>query len=225
MVSKKSFVDILKQEMEAVANGDKAPQMAAYMKGHFCFLGVNASDRQACLKSAIKKVGMPDLSNVPEIVKTLWHWEEREFQYAAIDLLQRYKKKYPETWMNWIPGLIVTKSWWDTVDMMASNVVGFYLRLYPRHIATTVDLWIKDENMWLRRTALLFQLKWTDHTDEERLFRYIRLTAHENEFFIAKAVGWALRQYSKTNPEAVRKFMKAVELQPLSVREGSKYLK
>lgn len=225
MVSNKSFIEVLDREMRAAADADKVSQMRAYMKDQFPFMGVMATPRKQAMRKAIKEAGGLEIEGVPGLVQTLWERPEREYQYVAIDILERFQKKYPEGWMEWIPDLIIDRSWWDTVDALASNVVGFYLLKYPHRISDTVDRWIGDEHLWLRRTALLHQLKWKGKTDTKRLFNYIRLTAHEQEFFIAKAIGWALREYSKTDSAAVKRFIESEELQPLSVREGSKYLK
>eukprot|EP01089_Gocevia_fonbrunei_P003606 TRINITY_DN13586_c0_g1_i1.p1 TRINITY_DN13586_c0_g1~~TRINITY_DN13586_c0_g1_i1.p1 ORF type:complete len:140 (-),score=18.50 TRINITY_DN13586_c0_g1_i1:10-429(-) len=121
--------------------------------------------------------------------------------------------------------MIRTKPWWDTVDLIASKCVGSHLVKYPKHVAT-MDEWIHDECLWIRRTSLIFQLSYKKKTDETRLYKYISTVMHEKEFFIQKAIGWSLRQYSKTNPSSVSKFIKqnSSNLARLSIREGSKYL-
>jgi 3-methyladenine DNA glycosylase AlkD len=121
--------------------------------------------------------------------------------------------------------LIRTKSWWDTVDDIAANLVGPLLSDYPELIKV-MDSWIQDENIWIRRTALIFQLKWKKQTDTNRLFTYCGQVMHERDFFIRKAIGWALRQYSKTDPVAVKQFIQdnQFKLSPLSIKEGGKYV-
>lgn len=225
MNRKNNFIQAVDAAFEREADADNAPQMAAYMKDQFPFKGVMATARRAILRKTWKETQGVSLEEAHDIVSEFWDRPEREYQYLAIDLLIRLNKKLPENWIDWIKELIITKSWWDTVDALASNVVGPYLKEHPRQVSKTVDRWINDENLWLRRTSLLYQLKYKESTDTERLFEFIRKTASEKEFFIAKAIGWALREYSKTDRKAVQAIIEKTELQPLSVREGSKYLK
>ena len=120
---------------------------------------------------------------------------------------------------------ITTKSWWDTVDMLATHIIGsFYLR-YPNETMAFIERWRDQDNMWLRRTTLLFQLKYKQNTDVPLLFSLIKENKSDNEFFIQKAIGWVLREYSKTNPEAVMEFIDSEKLQGLAKREGLKWLK
>lgn len=148
---------------------------------------------------------------------------EREYTYAALDLAVRYRKKIHH--LSFIKTLIETNSWWDSVDILASNVLGYFLDLSPKHLEA-MDQWIQDDNFWVRRSALLCQLKWKEKTDQTRLFAYCKECAHESEFFIRKAIGWALREYSKSEPEAVQRFINenCAKLSPLSLREGSRLL-
>jgi 3-methyladenine DNA glycosylase AlkD len=118
--------------------------------------------------------------------------------------------------------LICQKSWWDTVDFIAATLVGGLLHKFPE-LKPEMDKWNRDEDMWKVRTSMLFQLKYKDEVDFEALSRYILTHAESKEFFLRKASGWALRQYSKFNPDAVRHFIASHELSPLTVREGSKY--
>ncbi len=122
--------------------------------------------------------------------------------------------------------LITTGSWWDTVDTLASNVVGGIMRRHPAAVST-MDSWLADGNMWLVRSALLYQLRYREQTDLDRLFRYCLAQAGHRDFFIRKAIGWALRQYAWTDPEAVRAFVDKHrdELSPLSVREALKNIR
>jgi 3-methyladenine DNA glycosylase AlkD len=119
---------------------------------------------------------------------------------------------------------IVTKSWWDTVDLIASNAVGRYMLQFPEKRDTTIDHWRKSDNIWLNRSCLIFQLKYKDQTNFKLLKSLIQQYQFENEFFIQKAIGWSLREYSKTNPEGVRDFIEAIGLKGLAYREGGKYL-
>ena len=131
-----------------------------------------------------------------DFVKALWEKDEREYQYAAIDYLSRTLKKLDKAHLPLIEELIVTKSWWDTVDLLATKPVGTIARKHPEVISETIETYAFGEHLWLRRTAILFQLKYKEHTDEELLYRYIRQNQTSKEFFIQKAIGWALRELS-----------------------------
>jgi 3-methyladenine DNA glycosylase AlkD len=121
--------------------------------------------------------------------------------------------------------MIVNKSWWDSVDFLASNLVGPYLMKYPERITELTGEWMRSENIWLQRTCVLFQLKYRDQTDTVLLSSFIEQLKGSKEFFIRKAIGWALREYSKTNPEFVKSFVADQKLSGLSEREALKWLK
>jgi 3-methyladenine DNA glycosylase AlkD len=159
-------------------------------------------------------------------VQQLWMQEKRECQYAATDLLLMYKGLWTQETIDLFKMCITQRSWWDTVDDIATNCVGALCLRFPDLIHRVLDLWIKDTNMWLRRSALLFQLKYKQNTGAQRLFKYCAETMHEKEFFIRKAIGWVLREYSKTCPEAVAQFVSdhSSELSSLSKREACKYI-
>ncbi len=118
----------------------------------------------------------------------------------------------------------MTKSWWDTVDGIASNAVGKIAAQFPKVISETIEGWAYGDHLWLQRASIIFQLKYKTATNEELLYRYMIQHADSKEFFIQKAIGWALREYSKTNPQSVRAFIDEHSLPKLSVREGSKYI-
>lgn len=120
--------------------------------------------------------------------------------------------------------LITSKSWWDTVDTLAQKAVGKIARSFPDVIEENIEFWNDSDHLWLQRSAILFQLKYKEQTNEDLLYRYIITHSQSKEFFIQKAIGWALREYSKTNPDSVRQFMEKHPLSKLSVREGSKYI-
>lgn len=204
---------------------EKAAAMSAYMKNRYSFLGIQTPERNALLKSFVQTYGKPgNEQELEQVVRLLWSQPEREFQNVAMSFLASRGKRTEVSRIKLLESLIVDKSWWDTVDFLAGNAAGSYLAQYPEQIEAYPDRWIQSDNLWLRRSALLFQLSYKDRTDEARLFRYIRLCGHEKEFFIAKAIGWALRQYAKVNPEAVLAFVANEPLQPLSKREALKRL-
>lgn len=185
------------------ANDENAAQMAKYMKGHFLFFGI---------KSTLRR----------EIQREWW----KVHQYVGLDLGKQYKEYFTPASILFIKQLITTKSWWDTVDSIANHMAGTIVFNYPE-AAPTMDEWIDHKNMWIRRTAILHQLNFKDRTDLKRLFDYCKKRMNESDFFIRKAIGWALRQYSYVDAPAVIQFVKTYksELSPLSKVEALKALK
>ncbi|EHB57519.1 DNA alkylation repair protein [Paenibacillus lactis] len=219
------FVAELTSWFRTHAHPDKAVAMSAYMKNRYAFLGIQTPERNALLKTFLQAHGRPENEQqLEQIVKLLWAQPEREFQNVAMTLLDARGKRTEESRIKLLESLIIDKSWWDTVDFLAGNLSGSYLTHYPEQIEGYPDRWIRSDNLWLRRSAILFQLHYKDRTDKERLFQYIRICSHEKEFFIAKAIGWALRQYAKVNPDDVLAFAANEFLQPLSRREALKLL-
>lgn len=207
------------------ANPEKSILMRSYMKNQYIFLGIQTPERNKLLKEFMLVNGRPDdEQSLEQIVKLLWAQPEREFQNVAMTFLDARGKRPEASRIRLLESLIKVKSWWDTVDFLAGNAVGNYLKYYPEEVVDYPDQWIQSDNLWLRRSALLFQLGYKHSTDEDRLFRYVRTCANEKEFFIAKAIGWALRQYARTNPDAVLAFVANEPLQPLSKREALKRL-
>ncbi|WP_338650082.1 DNA alkylation repair protein [Listeria seeligeri] len=199
-----------------------AKPMEAYMKNQFSFLGIRAGERKKLLARFLKEQGEPvDLLG---LVKILFQEEEREFQYVAIDLLSRYGKKQPSEAISVYEELVVQKSWWDTVDGLAGTVISNHFAMYPELIPSYNAKWIDGDNIWLARTAILFQLKYKEKTDAELLFSNCEKWLDSKEFFIQKAIGWALRQYAKESPKEVRRFVKSHSLAPLSKREALKHI-
>ncbi|EIJ83943.1 hypothetical protein MGA3_01585 [Bacillus methanolicus MGA3] len=218
------LINKLKEMMELNRNGVNAAAMEKYMKGHFPFLGIKKPERTKIEKEFFKKTGILNEPFDPEFVKELWKLPEREYQYTALTYIEKSLKKLSKEHLNLMEFLITEKSWWDTVDMLAQKAVGKIAADYPVIISETIEKWAGSHHLWLKRTAILFQLKYKEKTNEELLYRYIKMNADSKEFFIQKAIGWALREYSKTNPDSVRHFIENNRLAPLSVREGSKYL-
>lgn len=219
-----THIDILTQMFEENRNAMNTEPMKKYMKDHFPFLGIKSPLRKELESQFFKKTGLLKEPFNKHFVTGLWEKEEREYQYTALVYLEKSVKKLEKNDLDFMERLITTKSWWDTVDAIAPKPVGEIARRFPEVIHETIDSWASHDNMWLRRAALLFQLKYKKQTNEELLYQYIVKNADSKEFFIQKAIGWALREYSKTNPESVRKFIAGQKLAPLSVREGSKYV-
>lgn len=217
-------VEILAEMFKTRRNEENSRQMSAYMKNHFEFFGIKTPERRAIEKEFFQKTGILKEPFNGAFVLALWAKPEREFQNAAMDYIEKYLKKLEKEQIYLMEKLITTKSWWDTVDMLAQKPVGKILLNHRELVPELAEGWAVSENMWLRRTAIIFQLKHKSETDEDLLYRYISLNSDSKEFFIQKGIGWALREYSKTSPESVKVFIQTHRLAPLSVREGSKYL-
>jgi 3-methyladenine DNA glycosylase AlkD len=218
------YVRQLVQWMNQHRDEENAKPMKKYMRDQFEFLGIKASQRNALLREFFKEHGKPHLEELPQIVLALWELPEREFQYIGLTLLEKDVKKLSDEHLTLAETLVVTKSWWDTVDHLAANIIGTILKKHPKWIGHYTRKWIQSDYIWLQRTAILFQLKYKKETDEQLLYHYIRMCKDSKEFFIQKAIGWALREYSKTNPESVIRFVESEHLAPLSKREALKII-
>jgi len=205
---------------------ENAVHMAQYMKGHFPFFGIKSTLRRDIQREWWQGHSIHSENELQSIIATLWVLDKREYQYVGLDLGKRYKKYFTPASILFIQKLITTKSWWDTVDTIASHMAGAMVFNYPETV-TIMDEWIDHENMWIRRTAILHQLNFKDRTDPKRLFDYCKKRMNEPDFFIRKAVGWALRQYSYVDASAVIQFVKIYEseMSTLSKSEALKALK
>ena len=216
MVNNMEIFDALR----AAANPEKAVSMKAYMRGQFEYLGVATPLRRQLSRDFIKAQKAVDWG----FVFACWELAEREFQYLAIDCLDKLKTLLlPKDIAN-LQKLITTKSWWDTVDGL--DVIVGDIALRYAEVNNTLLQWSSAENIWLRRTAIDHQLLRKEKTDTALLERIILNNLGQSEFFINKAIGWSMREYSKTDPAWVRAFMEKHKdkLAPLSIREGGKYV-
>jgi len=217
------YVLSLKKLFEQNANPAQAGPMKKYMRDQFEYLGIKSPQGAALMKEFIKEQGLPPIAQLDTIARELWSLPQREFQYAAMSLMGRLEKKVEPEFISTIEYLLVTKSWWDTVDALAGHAVGTQFKRFPDVREKYLKKWRKSDNFWLRRTTLLFQLGYKKETDFDLLCELIKENLGSDEFFINKAIGWALRQYAHTNPAPVKKFVKATkELHPLSRREALK---
>ena len=194
--------------------------MKTYMRGQFDYLGIQTPLRRKFSRGFIKTQKTVDWG----FIFKCWEQPQREFQYLAIDCLDRLKSLLKPQDISNLKFLVTTKSWWDTVDSL-DVIVGDIALNYPE-VNKIIMQWSTDENIWLRRTAIDHQLLRKDKTDTALLERIIIDNFGTKEFFINKAIGWSLREYSKTNPDWVRTFIAKHKdkMSPLSVREGSKRL-
>lgn len=215
----------LKDAFTNAANPLISEKQKAYMRNQFPFLGIPKPSRDILQKPIFKKHAISSESHLVEILFELWGYEHREYQYSALEIAYQAKKKWSSQMIKVFEHMIRNKSWWDTVDDIAAHLVGSLIFTNP-HLSKVMDEWIEDENLWVRRSAILHQLTWKEKTSEERLFKYCQMRMHETDFFIRKAIGWVLRQYSKTNPASVKRFVSQNhhKLSGLSIREASKYI-
>ncbi|MFE3498042.1 DNA alkylation repair protein [Streptomyces sp. NPDC059175] len=205
------------------ADAHRAQGSAAYMKGVAPFLGIRTSDRRALSRSVLDGTPQPEEADCTAVALRCWQLPEREYHYFAVDYLRRYVGRCTPGFLPVVRYLITTVPWWDTVDALAAHVVG-PLVAADEELVAAMDEWIGDEHLWTARTALLHQLRYKEATDAERLFRYCLRQSGHPDFFIRKAIGWSLREYAKTAPDAVRCFVGDARdrLSPLSVREALK---
>lgn len=206
------------------ADPERAAAMSAYMRGRFPFLGIQRPERARLERPLVAGLRMPE-DDLARAVDALWALPEREFQYLGCVLLERHATGLTAGFIGAVERCITAKSWWDTVDHLAARVVGPMVRAHP-DLREVMDDWAGRGDVWPARTAIIHQLGFRDATDADRLFGYCALRAGDGDFFIRKGIGWALRQYARTDPEAVRAFVAAHRdvLSPLSVREATKHL-
>lgn len=205
----------------------KAAAMQAYMKSEMPYHGVPTPELREACRTLFAKYPLTSENEWTEAVASLWREAtHREDRYAAIELAAAPKHEAFRTLeaLTLYEEMIVTGAWWDYVDPIAANLVGELLRRYPRDVNKTMRLWAKSEDNWKRRTAILCQLKFKHHTNASLLYHNIEQSMDVPNFFLRKAIGWALREYAKTEPSEVRRFVtaRAKELHPMSRREAMK---
>ena len=213
------------EKFEANRNEEQAGPMAAYMKNHFSFLGIKSPLRKQLLKEQYAEYALPEPERLFEEVWKLYELPKREYQYAAIALLEKMKKHLTIEDLPALRQLIETKSWWDSVDSIAPKSVGDVVKLDRAYGEKVMQEWSNSDNMWTNRSAILHQLKFKQETNTDLLFEIIQQHAGSTEFFIQKAIGWVLREYAKTNPDLVKQFVSEHPLKPLSKREALKHFK
>ena len=218
-----SYIQELVNIYSEHADEDYAEWSKKYVRNQFEFIGIRAPIRQKLTKQFIKENGLPQKDKLKDIIFTLWDLPEREYQKAALDILEKAKKDLTSNDMSWLSTLIVKKSWWETVDVLSPHIFGYMFLTNPELVPLYAEKWIENENIWLQRAAILYQLKYKEKTDEALLFRYILRRASSDEFFVQKAIGWALREYAKTQPDNVKNFVTQHTLKPLSKREALKH--
>lgn len=217
------FHRAVRAALRPLRNAERAAGMRAYMRNQFTYLGVSMPDHRAAVAPLLKRFSPADRAELRMAAEGLWQMPEREYQYVAIGLLGRHHEVLSFDDLPWLLDLVQRKSWWDTVDSLL-KAIGPVVQRAGAKGKRAMDAAVKHNNLWVRRIAMLHQLGLRDEVDTVRLFRYAELLAAEKEFFIRKAIGWALRDYALHDWRAVDRFLKTtrIELSGLTVREASK---
>ena len=221
-----NYCELLASKLKEAAIEEKRPQMEAYMKHIAPFFGVPSPQRKEILKIFLSEHPLQNQETADQVVRYLFDMPQRELHYCAMDILSKSLKLFnPQQALALTKHCITTHSWWDTVDLLASNILGKILQKNPELIIEVNTTWMESGNMWLQRSCLLFQLKYKKATDTQLLQQNIEYLMFEKEFFIRKAIGWVLREYAKTHPKWVLNFVKTHdELSTLSKKEALKYI-
>lgn len=218
------YINTLTTAFQCEANLAIASSQKAYMRNKFEFFGLKTPVRRHIQKPFLVKQYLPTKEELPTLVKLLWAQPQRDFQLFAQELVFKYSNKFEETAIELLEFMIVNKSWWDTVDFIATKLVGAYFKSYPHKIDATINTWLVSNNIWLQRSALLFQLKYKKELDTVLLSNIIHSLLETKEFFINKAIGWVLREYSRTNPAWVADFVSKTALSKLSTKEAMRLI-
>ena len=216
------YITSLAKQFETHANAANAIAMKAYMRNQFEFFGIVTPLRRSITKEHIKNTPLPTYDELENILKELWQFPQREFHYFAVELLAVYKKEWDKNLIKLIEYLLTHRSWWDSVDHIATELTSPYFKKFPEQIVPVTTKWNRSKNFWLQRSSIMFQKQYKKETDKELLAKHILNVADSQEFFVQKAIGWALREYSKVNPKWVKQFVKQHDLPPLSKREALK---
>jgi 3-methyladenine DNA glycosylase AlkD len=215
------FKTELIKQFEIHSNAEYAFQMKTYLRDKFELYGIKTKLRRDLLKEVINNHKEEVSNDIRRISKELYLSKEREMHHCGVELFEKLlRKKYQKVDISQIEFFIATNSWWDTVDFIAKQILGAYLIQFPEETKPIISKFSKSKNMWLNRSAILFQLGYKEHTDETLFYSLCLEHKHSDEFFIQKAIGWALREYGKTNPDSVLNFVRSNTLKPLSEKEA-----
>lgn len=223
-----ALVDAVRRALAEHADPAKAPDMQRYMKSAMPFRGVQKPLRQRLTRELFTAHPIPDVDTWETVVRELWHGAEyREERYVAVDLTadRRYLQWQTPERLRLYEELIASGAWWDYVDEIAIRRIGPILRTHPAELTTVVQHWAADRDRWKRRTAVICQVSAKSATDTVLLEQCITANLSDPDFFLRKGIGWALRDYARTDPAWVRTFVGAhPDLSPLSRREALKHL-
>ena len=221
-----NFITSLEKHFHQNTNRALAIPMENYMKNKFNYFGIKTEDRRAILKTNWDNHKDEIKKNYRTICWEMFTKNEREFHQCAIDILvKEIKKKYIIEDIQLIEKFLTTNSWWDSVDTVVKYVVGGYLQQFPEETYKVIERFSNSNNMWLNRTAIIFQLSYKEKTNFDLLKAECEKHKESKEFFIQKAIGWALRDYSRFNPNGVKEYVNSTNLKPLSQREALRNIK
>jgi 3-methyladenine DNA glycosylase AlkD len=216
------YLNPLKLAFQKAANKQHAIGMKAYMLNQFEFYGIKTPVRDSIVQSFLKTHRIQEYQTLKKVVQFMWEQTEREWQYAAIDVFRSHQLLWKTSASQLIQFCLTHKSWWDTVDGIGSDWLPKYFYLFPEKQIPLTQKWNQSNNIWLQRSSILFQRSYKKNTHTQLLAEYILRHQLSKEFFIQKAIGWALREYSKSNPAWVKSFVESQDLAPLSKREALK---
>jgi 3-methyladenine DNA glycosylase AlkD len=221
----RALVQSLRKELKRSADPIKASEMRAYMKSEMPYYGVQTPQRRAIQREVFSQHPLKSYEEWKDTILTLWRTARfREERYAAIGLAgdKAYGEYQQLKSLSVYEEFIVTGAWWDYVDGIAIDLVGGLLEKYPRSMKPKMRTWAKGKDIWRRRSAILSQLKFKDETDLDLLYDCIAPSLGEREFFLRKGIGWALREYAKTDPREVLRYIRdnRDRLSPLTKREA-----
>lgn len=219
------YITQIKKEFAACANAAKAAGAKAYLLHQFEFYGIQTPERRKICKNFYINNPVTSHATLVTIIKEAFAAPERELHYFAIELLAYHHKLWTPKTITIIEWILTHKSWWDSVDSTNSNVIGKYFIRFPELLESTTNKWNQSNNFWLQRMSILFQLQYKEKTNTALLEKYIVNCLGSNEFFINKAIGWALRAYAYTHKKWVIRFVKDhPQLSNLSKREALKHM-
>ena len=212
----------LAETFEKHANPIIAANAKAYMRNKLEFYGLPSPLRKQLLAEFIAKSGYPSYAEIDEMIHFAWEQPQREWQYAAMDITAKFVKKAEPDLIDLSEWMITHKSWWDSVDFVAPNIAGLLFNKFPETRMHYIEKWMQSGHLWLMRSCLIHQLRYNKTADRDLLFSLCERLAGHPDFFIRKAIGWSLRQYSKAYPEAVIEFVHSHEFSNLSRKEALK---
>ncbi len=215
------LIKSLEKEFNKHSNPNIARSQKAYMRNQFEFLGLTANKRREIQKKFFHNLEINDLN---KFIYKLWNLNKRDYQYLGQELLYSNHENFKAEDIKLFEYMIINKPWWDTIDFLSPKILGKYFKLYPEEIEKNTQKWILSNNIWLKRSAILFQLKYKETLNTDLLYRIVVPLSNSKEFFINKAIGWVLREYGKTNKEWVIDFVKKNKLSNLSNREALKHI-
>lgn len=201
------YIDGITKIFTQKANANKAKWAKEYLLNQFEFFGLVTAERRKLCKDYMKQNQLTDWKEIEKIVKECWQLPEREYQYFAVELIAFNKKIWQPSVIKSIEYCLVHKSWWDSVDHICSECLDDYFKQFPEQILPVTSKWNISNNIWLQRSSIMFQKKFKQKTNTALLTKYILHCCNSKEFFVQKAIGWALREYGKTNEEWVKKFV------------------